>query len=276
MAKHAATQGAGTSSANLPMDGLAALLAWMQARELSHVCVVSPHLDDAAFSVASLLHALPSRSVLTVFSAARADSPDAYSRATGFQDPLAEFAARRQEDQQAMQLMGCAHAWVDAFTDRFDTAAVQHTVDTLAQWLKSQGLSWRQSLVLLPVGAGGVPTPWRRLFKRLRREPMGCRPHAEHEWVRDALRVSLPGYGASLAYYAEVPYIWGDRSEHIVERLQKAQPSSTWQVVRIKPDVSWKLGVARTYASQLAAEFGHSEAFQRKTIAAPERLYLPT
>jgi hypothetical protein len=257
-------------------DDREALHRWLQRHGIVHTCVVSPHLDDAVFSLAELLQSplLRSRSVMTVFTQARADSDARHSVAMGFSDPLAEFEARRQEDELAMQRLRLPFTHAGAHTDRF-TPEVAHALAhrILAEALHA-GASAAQTLVLLPAGAGGVLGPMRRWMRRVRRLPMGCQPHAEHEWVRDGLRQVFKRSDARLGYYAELPYLWGDSTAALESRLAAAA-GHPLQTLRIAPDVTRKLALVRAYASQFASEFGEKEAFQRRSLALPEAVLLP-
>lgn len=254
------------------------LATWLSAHGVAHVCAVSPHLDDAAFSLAQTLHQCPSRHVVTVFSHARADSPDDYTKAMGFADPLQEFEARRDEDARAMALMDTSYTHVGAFTDRFDAAATAKVVAAVASDAAQRDVPLSDVMVLLPAGAGGRLTPWQRWRKRFLREPWGCQPHAEHEWVRDqvrdalqALRCAPPKFG----YYGEVPYLWADDSARRLAKL-RAQPSGqTLSIFRVKTDADWKLPIVQAYASQVVSEFGQSARYQRRTVATDEWLFLP-
>jgi hypothetical protein len=257
-------------------DDRDALHRWLQRHGIAHTCVVSPHLDDAVFSLGELLQwpHFRSRSVMTVFTQARADSDARHSVAMGFSDPLVEFAARRQEDELAMQRLRMPFTHAGAFTDRF-TPEVAHSLAhrILAEALRA-GASAAQTLVLLPAGAGGVLGPVPRLMRRLRRLPMGCPPHAEHAWVRDGLQQVFKRSDARLGYYAELPYLWGDNVAALQGRLS-ATAGQPLQTLRIVPDVTRKLALVSAYASQVASEFGVKEAFQRRSLALPEAIVLP-
>lgn len=247
--------------------------AWLQAQGVTRIAVVSPHLDDAAFSLASLLadRRLPPREVWTVFTQARPDSDATYTRATGFTDPVQEFAARRAEDRAAMTLLGVAHVHLGAQTDRFTPDVVQAIAARLAALASTE----RPVLVLLPAGAGGTIDGFERLKRRVLRRPAGCRPHAEHEWVRDGLRPPLStAPGVLTGYYAEVPYQWADRREDILARLQ-ALDAAPLAIQTVRSDIEIKLAVARAYRSQFEIEFGHREGFQRRCLAGDEWLFLP-
>lgn len=260
----------------MTMAGLDSIRQALANQRIGRICVVSPHLDDAAFSLAEFLRApgLPPREVFTVFTAARADSDARYTQAMGFADPLAEFEARRDEDRTAMALLGVpfehGHAEVDRFTPEVAKASARRIVaKASANQLPNDRL-----LVLLPAGAGGVLSPVQKVLRRALRQPFGCQPHAEHEWVRDGLWPHLSSAGVQVGAYAEMPYLWADSVDALLARVQ-ARASLTLHVHRLPPDPAWKLEVARCYKSQYQSEFGTKVGYQRRTLALDEALFLP-
>lgn len=258
-------------------DGEQALRAWLRGQGISHVVVISPHLDDAAFSLAHLLTLpdLPMRRVHTVFTAARADSDARHASAMGFANPVQEFEARRQEDQQAMARMGVAYTHGGLEVDRFDAEAIRRTVTRVLDDARIDGASPRSVLCLLPAGAGGTLGPWQRAWRRMRRLPAGCQPHAEHEWVRDGLMGPLAASGAQVGLYAEVPYVWGESLDALQRRLPRP-PDGGWRLICMAPNASLKLEVAACYRSQIESEFGRRRSFQLRTIGVPEVVFLPS
>ncbi len=257
-------------------NDLQAVQHWLQSHRVKRVCVVSPHLDDAAFSLATFLQlqGLPERVVTTVFTQARLDSDDRHSKAMGFANPVEEYEARRQEDRRAMAMMKVGSLHAGAFVDRFTAEVAVSVTEQIKTHAEAAGLQPQQVLVLLPVGAGGHVGSFRRMWCRLRRRPAGCAPHAEHEWVRDGLLAPLRHAGMQLGYYAEVPYIWADEAQRLqglVHKLtQHAHATFSFAV-----NADQKLAVIRAYHSQYADEFGDKEHFQRRTVVAPELLFLP-
>ncbi len=76
--------------------------------------VVSPHLDDAVFSCGDLLAGRPGSVVITIF----AGQPREYGvltpwdQACGFRDGEDVVAVRRQEDSNALGLLGATPCWL--------------------------------------------------------------------------------------------------------------------------------------------------------------------
>lgn len=243
----------------------------MEGRSIRHVSVISPHLDDAAFSLAAFLElpTLPPREVFTVFTEARADSDPRHSYAMGFSSPLSEFEARRREDEQAMNMLGVPFSHAGAYTDRLTPDVVGALVQRILDGKEVANL-----LVLLPAGAGGHLTRLSRFFRRIRRIPLGSPPHGEHETVRDELGQRLGGTKVTIGYYAEIPYLWADSLQRIVGTLSSTA-QQRWFTVRVRPDVERKRAVAKAYESQFVHEFGKKSGYQRRSLAIPEAVFLP-
>ncbi len=258
----------------LAADQRPELRGWLQAHRIQWICAVSPHLDDAAFSIATFLAepGLPPREVWTVFSATTAQGDLAYARAMGFADPLQEFEARRAEDRAAMALLKLPYVHVGAVASQFDAQAAVALATSIRDAARSRAAQGR-ALVLLPAGAGAELGATARLWRRLMRRPMGCRAHAEHESVRDALGSEL-GANIDVGYYAECPYLWSEGPEHLGARL-KARIGPSLRSLAMQPNVDLRLEVARAYRSQFTSEFGDSPSYQRRSMEGQEWLFLP-
>jgi LmbE family N-acetylglucosaminyl deacetylase len=255
------------------MDGLAQALA---RQRIARVCVVSPHLDDAVFSVAEFLRAagLPPREVYTVFTAARADSDAQHTLAMGFSDPLREFEARRQEDIDAMTLLGLDFEHAGAEVDRFTPQVAESTVARILARAALAQVPNERLLVLLPAGAGATLGAAQRLWRRIRLQPFGCPPHAEHEWVRDGLLSRFVSAGVQVGLYAEIPYLWAEPIEALLGRVRCLIPQP-FSAFRLPTDPTWKLRAVRCYRSQYRSEFGRKVGYQQRTLAMPEAILLP-
>jgi hypothetical protein len=112
------------------------------------------------------------------------------------------------------------------------------------------------------------------------RRPVGCRSHAEHERVRDAVSAGLashprPGDGVAtrVGYYAEVPYLWSEGAQRLEARL-RGIVGGRLEAFAVAPRVDFKVEVARAYRSQVVSEFGDRPSFQRRSLSGPEWVYL--
>lgn len=243
---------------------------YLRQHAIHRIIVISPHLDDAAFSLAAFLQLpdLPQREVITVFTEARADSDSQHTRAMGFENPLIEFKMRRQEDKAAMDMMGVPFVHLGVEADRFTEVVVDEVIDR-ALGGKNAG----NALVLLPAGAGGVLSKFERVWRQLMRRPMGCPSHGDHERVRDEIGRACVARQAKLGFYAEVPYQWASSPKSMVKTIKQICQSN-FLSIHIRPDVDNKLAVAKAYTSQFRSEFGGKLSYQKRTMAIPELLFL--
>jgi LmbE family N-acetylglucosaminyl deacetylase len=249
---------------------------WMQTHGVRRVVVVSPHMDDAVFSLATwlTLQTEPVREVLTVFTRTTDDADDRQALAMGFKGPLDEYEARRAEDVSAMKAMGLVYHHADLQVDEFDDTQAAQLAQALRSRQAALGFEPAQVLVLLPAGAGGTLNLARRLWRRITRTPKGCGVHAEHVWVRDRLWPRLLAHGHLVGFYAEVPYLWANDAE-VLHREVMQRHQVKLAVHRVAPNLPTKLAAIRHYRSQVADEFGATEDFQRKVASIDEMLLLP-
>ena len=246
---------------------------WLDQMEVIKVVVVSPHLDDAVFSVAGLLGALKGQAeVITVFTEGSPGSSDDWARLSGFTDSVAEHEARRQEDALAMGRLGCPFWHVGLRAGEAACATASDAVKAIAQSHPS-GLA--QTLVLLPAGAGG-PAPASRLrllAQRLLRRPWGCMPHEEHELTRDLFWQALTATPARLGFYAELPYAWSHTNQALQERLGQSLGCQT-ELVEYRHDIARKVALVELYQSQLLPIFGPNPAYRRRVLERAECVYV--
>lgn len=256
------------------LNGTQQVQAWMHGAQVDNLVVVSPHLDDAVLSVAGLLRtAAPKALVLTIFTEATPQSDPTWSRMTGFDTPMEEYEARRQEDLQAMRFLGCAfqHAGlrVGELQEESARLATQAVLDSVARAPAST------TLCLLPAASGGhqPESPSRRLLRRLLRRPFGSPAHSEHVWVRNQLWQSLRGHPIRLGFYADLPYAWQQGDAGISAELTQltGQPL---HALRLRPDLDDKLKAVEHYRSQVPRILGGKPAYQRRVLDRDECLFL--
>lgn len=247
------------------------LKAWIADNAIARICIVSPHFDDAAFSLTAFmeLEGLPPVTVLTVFTQAAADSDPSYARAMGFADAVDEFQERRREDAVAMGMLKVASMHAGEIIDR--------PSPDMAARLTRMGLADTPSgplLMLLPLGAGARLSVLERARRRLSKIPPGSTPHPDHVLIRDAMANTSNATPFRIGYYAEIPYQWAN-SPGSLRPLLANDAGRRFTEYAIAPDIPRKLAVVRSYKSQIAAEFGRTPTFQATTASIPERVYLP-
>jgi LmbE family N-acetylglucosaminyl deacetylase len=146
--------------------------------------VISPHLDDAALGCAMLLTAAPQACVLNVFSGppAAGIALTAWDRDCGFSSSRQAMLARREEDAEAMRVLGVEWENLD-FMDSQYAPLPGRTL--LAQAMLAAIDRWAPDTVLTPLGLH----------------------HCDHERVRDAALVVRQQRPDCLwIAYEEVPY----------------------------------------------------------------------
>ncbi|MFT3813091.1 MAG: hypothetical protein QM740_06895 [Acidovorax sp.] len=250
-----------------------AVRAWLDRLGIDDVVVISPHLDDAAYSIAGFLGAAGSRAeVITLVTAALPGPVSDWALATGFADNEAEFSTRRREDMLAMGRLGCRYQHMGLPSGDTLEAAARQVAHALEQE-RPGGLG--RTLVLLPAGAGGPPP--RSLFQRLvwrgLRRPYGPMPHGEHVQTRDSFWQALAGSAARIGFYAELPYAWAQSNQQLQQHVHTALGCQT-ETVEYRPDIDEKLGWVELYQSQLIPILGRTPAYRRRVLSRPECLFV--
>jgi LmbE family N-acetylglucosaminyl deacetylase len=161
------------------------------------VVVVSPHLDDAAFSLGATLagasRAGAEVTVLTVFACnPDSEAPAAWwDRKAGFASLGEAARARRAEDVRACEAIGARPEWLP-----FNDASYEEERDDDRIWNAVARAADGADAVLLP----GAPLV-----------------HVDHAWVHELLRRRpLPG-APRLGVYVEQPYRWRKRRQPLPE-----------------------------------------------------------
>lgn len=213
----------------------------MRASELlpagARLVVLSPHLDDAAFSLgatlAGLARAKVKVSVVTVF-AGDPDSPapaGEWDRRAGFRTEGEAARARREEDLHACRVMGAEPVWLP-FRDE--------------QYAGRDDDALREALEPLLAGADALLTPGFPLV------------HRDHERLT-RLVLGVPGLPGRVGLYVEQPYATWHRDDLARPELMGspavlAGTSVIWS--RIEPGLAGfvsKQRALRAYPSQLRA-----------------------
>jgi hypothetical protein len=254
------------------------LADWLQQHTIARIAIVSPHLDDAVFSVCGLLlsDAGSQSSVTTVFTEAD-PAFNAWAHRAGFRDSYHEYQVRRSEDQTAMESLQVAWSHFGATPARWSTPLALN----LAQQLVSQANS-APLLILLPAGAGGPrPGPIGTLLRRFLRKPFGSPPHSEHCAVRDEILNALhqiithaANGSVYIGFYAELPYLWSDSVAGLRHKLSSPY-SQDLSAYWLHPNIADKLAVASQYASQIEPILGASVEYRQRALGHDELYLLP-
>lgn len=232
----------------------------------SPLIVISPHLDDAVFSCGNLLAARRGALVVTVFAGEPGEAVDApdWDRAAGFESGVEAVRARRQEDAQALRLLGAEPVWLDFLDSQYGvrTSAVDIAV-RLGRLLSLQ----QRATVVAPMG----------LF------------HSDHILVNAAcmvLREAASAEQSALAAgYAEPPAMpeppkWLFYEDAIYRRMPgmvQSRLAGWWQEGMVAAPVHLPVGqhharkaqAVEAYASQLQL----FNAQQLADIGVPERYW---
>jgi LmbE family N-acetylglucosaminyl deacetylase len=187
--------------------------------------VVSPHLDDAAFSLGATLAGAAREgravTVLSVFAGdPESDAPASWwDRAAGFATLGEAARARRDEDARACAELGASHVWLP-----FPDAAYEQEPDEDAVWAAVAAAVNGSATVLLP----GSPLV-----------------HVDHAWLHDLLRRRPLPNVRRLGLYVEQPYRWR-------RRRQPLAPGAAWTSARgTRADRRAKRRAVDAYRSQL-------------------------
>lgn len=230
--------------------------------DLRSVCVLSPHLDDGVLSLGASISSLVRRSIrvsiLTVFAGVPGTGTDLApeDKRAGFTSSASAATARRQEDLNACELLGCSPIWLDFQGGPTRTASIDDVVHALEPFMDTA------DLLLVP----GFPLL-----------------HPDHRLVAaaaDQLR-----HRTTIACYAEQPYAaWKALSRTSFRRDQAQQegPPRTgcsgrsWQGVTLK-DYITKLRAVSQYRSQLAVlrRFPRARIMAYEATHGGESIFLP-
>jgi LmbE family N-acetylglucosaminyl deacetylase len=213
------------------------------------LAVVSPHLDDAAFSVGGLIAAHPGSVVVTVFAG---DAPDPGQRtewdtACGFSHAAQAMSRRRDEDHRALAALEARPVWLrfvdsqyggEAATPREIAGALQEALQSLAP-----------DTVLLPLG----------LF------------HGDHRRVHDASIDAVQTLRMPWLAYEDALYrgLTGLLQQRLMELAQAGWQATPARFGAPHAEAAAKARAVARYASQLRG-FG---AQGHDDLAWPERCW---
>jgi len=210
--------------------------------------VLSPHLDDAAFSCGGLMALLADAgwSVVLVTAFTRSvPSPTGFALACqtdkGLDSSADYMQLRREEDRAAAAILGVADLrWLD-----LPEAPHRgyHSAPALFGPMQPQDEIWRQLTPML----GALQ---RELAPALVLAPQGLGEHVDHRQMILAVAAAMDG--APLAYYRDTPYAIRNPCA-----LRNATlPSAPETRVPIAAALDRKVAASCAYASQLGFQFG--------------------
>lgn len=125
--------------------------------ELARVVVVSPHFDDAAMGAGHVIASHPATTVVTVFAGrppAYPPEPSEWDAAGGFGPGDDVVAVRRQEDLDAMAVLGAEALWLEFSDHQYLAPADRPTPEQVAPALEAALREADATAVFLPMGLG--------------------------------------------------------------------------------------------------------------------------
>jgi LmbE family N-acetylglucosaminyl deacetylase len=154
----------------------------------NQVVVISPHLDDAAFSIGAFIHRqvrLGSEvSIITALSCdpePQSSEPGWWDAMCGFDSPARAARARREEDARAARILGATPIWLPYGDMTYGRGAPDHVI-----WADLAAAIGVADTVLLP----GYPLS-----------------HPDHLWVTNLVLKHRHEFGGKIGFYAEQPYV---------------------------------------------------------------------
>lgn len=207
--------------------------------------VVSTHLDDAVLSCGQLLAAHPGSTVVTVFAGLPGGASGAWDhRTTGLAEGAAAVAARRREDERALQRLDCRPVWLGLLDGQYTPGVpAGRRVDAVASALE----------------AALAESPGRTMLA-----PLGLE-HPDHAVVALAC-ARLSRTGGSWWLYEDVPYrqhasllasvrrTWKGLPDHRRQALTALRPHVTLGApMPVRGDVERKLEALEHYRTQTPA-----------------------
>ena len=127
----------------------------MQAQAIQPaLLILSPHLDDAVLACGELIGANPGAHVMTLFAGTGRDparSTD-WDAACGFKSAGESLAARRLEDDAALELLGATPWRLDFADDQYRRSNETVDVDDLPAAIQQALIRFNPAVVVIPMG----------------------------------------------------------------------------------------------------------------------------
>jgi LmbE family N-acetylglucosaminyl deacetylase len=217
--------------------------------------VLSPHLDDAVFSVGAFMHR-ESRNgtdvrVITVLAndPTTDRAPGTWDALCGFPSAAAAARSRREEDRRACAIVGATPQWLPYGDETYGRSADDDEI-----WRVIRDAVRECELVLVP----GFPLE-----------------HADHAWLTQLVLQRRTELTSALGFYAEQPY--ASAAPARAHRASPPLPLTFARVAKTPSDVYAKLRASLQYRSQLRAlgERVLLHAFVREQLRGGELVALP-
>jgi LmbE family N-acetylglucosaminyl deacetylase len=226
---------------------------------LDRIVVVSPHFDDAALGAAHLIAAHPGTTVITVLGGRPPAYPDPVSEwdaAGGFVAGDDVVAARREEDQAAMAVLGGRPVWLEFADHQYLAPDDRPTADQVAPALEAPIREVAPTAVFLPLGLAN---------------PDHGLTHLAGLRVRSRLAGSdgPAWFGYEDAGYTHLPGLLAWRISTLFRRGLWPTPA----IVPVVPDPVVKRAAIECYASQLPPLRGEHLLDERLAAQVPEQYW---
>jgi LmbE family N-acetylglucosaminyl deacetylase len=231
--------------------------------------VLSPHLDDAAFSLGPLIASATMNCAVTVATAFTASvaEPSGFALACqtdkGLPVEADYMALRRQEDiKWASQLNTTTHhgPLPEAPHRGYNSAEAlfsgihghDRVGEALTGWLSQTIAEFTPDLVFVPLGVGN---------------------HVDHLWLRHAAETALPD-GLAVIYYQDQPYCWKRRHSPKDLSQSHAKGLAIHRLIPNRTAVHRALNANECYATQIPFQFGSCTAMHQQLRQAWEKSLL--
>ena len=215
------------------------------------VLVLSPHLDDAAFSISPLLVKLRStcRIIVATPFAASVAQPEGFALACQLDKGLGAgidyMQLRRHEDADWAEAIGAEvihgklkeapHRGYGSPDELFSGIQTTDTVGPeLESWVRALAAELSPELILLPLGIGG---------------------HVDHRWLRQVTEAAESNL-APIAYFCDQPYCAKLGLDPLDPALAETRALDALKLTAEEPAVRVAVRATEAYASQIPFQFG--------------------
>jgi LmbE family N-acetylglucosaminyl deacetylase len=205
---------------------------------LRSIVVVSPHFDDAVLGAADVLGTYPGSTVITVVAGWPPEYPPEatdWDACGGFVAGDDVVAARREEDVEALAVLGAGHVWLDVADHQYLAKADRQSAEEVAPSLRQAIESLAPSAVFLPMG---IANP-------------------DHVLTHDAgliARSELLGSNGGIVWFCYEDHGYKHIPGLLAWRVTKLFKSGLWPtpaIVPVRPDMVRKRRAIACYVSQV-------------------------